>query len=138
MAPSQPPLVFVVDDDAAVRSALEFVFELEGFAVRSCDSGEALLLADLPPSGACLVLDERLPGISGLDALAQLRRRGSTLPAVMMTSNAGPRLREAAALAGVPVLEKPLLGDGIVPSVRAALASFLSPPEGTGLVPPRL
>jgi FixJ family two-component response regulator len=117
------PLIVVVDDDAAVRAALEFALELEGFRVRTCDSGEALLLLDLPERDACLVLDERLPGISGLEALAQLRRRGSRLPAVVITSHPGPRLRSAAASAGVPILEKPLMGEGLVNSVRAALAA---------------
>lgn len=118
-----PSLVVVVDDDAAVRTALEFVLELEGFRVRTCESGEALLLLDLPANHACIVLDERLPGISGLEALSQLRLRGSTLPVVLITSHPGPRFRDAAARAGAPILEKPLLDEALVQSVRAALAA---------------
>ena len=116
-----PPLVVIVDDDAAVRAALEFTLELEGFDVVSCSSGEALLLRDLPTRRACLLIDERLPGISGLDALAQLRRRDVTLPAILMTSHPNPAVRAAAKAAGTPILEKPLIGDALSNAIRAAL-----------------
>lgn len=104
------PAVFVVDDDAAVRRALEFALDMEGFAVETYDSGEALLLRAPPTAPGCLVLDERLPGVSGLDTLHQLRARQVTLPAILVTSHPNARFREAAARAGAPIVEKPLLG----------------------------
>lgn len=116
-----PPIVVIVDDDAAVRAALEFTLELEGFDVVSCSSGEALLLRDLPNRHACLLVDERLPGISGLDALHQLRNRDVKLPAILMTSHPSPAVRAAAKAAGVPILEKPLLGDALTVAIRQAL-----------------
>lgn len=116
-----PPLVVIVDDDAAVRAALEFTLELEGFDVVSCSSGEALLLRDLPTRHACLLIDERLPGITGLDALHQLRDRHVTLPAILMTSHPSASVRAAAKAAGVPILEKPLLGDALTVAIRQAL-----------------
>jgi FixJ family two-component response regulator len=67
------------------------------------------------------VLDERLPGVSGLAALARLRARGVGLPAVLITTHPLPILREAARAAGVEILEKPLLGDGLVRWIRGAL-----------------
>ena len=115
------PLVIIVDDDPAVRSSLTFSLELEGFQVDSCESGEALLLRNLPDHHTCLVVDERLPGISGLQALAQLRGRQVGLPALLITSNPKPATREAAAAAGVPIVEKPLLCDALSGSIRAAL-----------------
>lgn len=117
------PLVIIVDDDPAVRSSLTFSLELEGFQVDSCESGEALLLRNLPDQHTCLVVDERLPGISGLQALAQLRGRQVGLPALLITSNPKPATREAAAAAGVPIVEKPLLCDALSGSIRAALGA---------------
>ena len=116
-------LVVVVEDDEAVRSALAFALEMEGYRVKTCETGEALMLLDLPAAGACLVVDERLPGITGLEALRQLRARGNTLPCVVITSNPGPRTRAAAEAAGAAILEKPLLCDGLTALVREALVA---------------
>lgn len=115
------PKVVIVEDDAAVRAALAFTLELEGFGVECCGSGEALLLQALPSTGACLLIDERLPGMSGLDALQMLRDRKVTLPAILMTSHPDRALRSAALTAGVPILEKPLFGDAMILAIRAAI-----------------
>ena len=115
------PRVVVVDDDAAVRTALAFTLEMEGFRVECCGSGEALLQKTLPAGGTCLLIDERLPGISGLEALRRLRSRQVTLPAILMTSHPDRALRSAAKAAGVPILEKPLFGDAMTLAIRAAL-----------------
>jgi FixJ family two-component response regulator len=116
-------LVIIVDDDAAVREALMFTLELEGFDVEGLGSGEALLQSDLPEVGTCLVVDERLPGMSGFEALRRLRLREVRLPALLMTSHPDFHLRAAARLAGLPILEKPLLGDVLSDAIRAALHS---------------
>ncbi len=119
----ETPRVVIVDDDAAVCEALVFALELEGFAAVSFSSGEALLRSTLPAVGACLVIDERLTGISGLDTLRRLRNRRIMLPALLMTSHPGRELRAAAKAAGVPILEKPLLGDVLSNAIRNALAN---------------
>jgi len=122
-SPSRRPLVVVVDDDEAVRDALAFALDLEGFAVETYDSGEALLLRDPTRApAACLVLDERLPGVSGLATLAQLRERRLASPAILITTHPGPFLRETARKAGVPIVEKPLLSDTLVAAIEAAIA----------------
>lgn len=123
LAPASRPTVLVVDDDAAVRSSLAISLELQGFDVTTCESGEALLCRELPAAGVCLVIDERLPGITGMEALRQLRERKVTLPAILITSHPKPDLRAAAAAAGVPIVEKPLIGDALMTSIRRALAS---------------
>lgn len=115
------PAVFVVDDDAAVRSALAFALDMEGFAVETYGCGEELLLRDPPTAPGCLLLDERLPGVSGMDTLRQLRARHVDLPAILVTSHPNGPLREAAARAGVPILEKPLLGETLIAAIRDAL-----------------
>lgn len=114
-------MIFVVDDDPAVRRALAFALDLEGFAVETFESGEALMLRDRPQAPGCLVLDERLPGVSGLDTLRQLRARGVDLPALLITSHPNAPFRAAAALAGAPILEKPLMGDTLTTAIRDLL-----------------
>jgi len=120
--PDDRPLIYLVDDDDAVCRALALTLDLEGFAVQMCRTGEALLLMDLPPDNAFLILDERLPGNSGLDVLNELRARGVRLPAAIVTTHPKPSLKAAAAAAGVPILEKPLLGDTLVDAVGQGLA----------------
>lgn len=117
----ESPLVIVADDDAALCAALKFSLEVEGYRVATYDSGEALLQDALPPEGACLVVDERLPGISGLEALSQLRRRGVGLPAFLITTNPLRSTRRRAEALGVAIVEKPLLGDALLDPIRAAL-----------------
>lgn len=119
----RPPqsLVIVVDDDAAVRSALTFTLELEGYQVTTCGTAEDLLRLVLPNDHACLVIDERLPGLSGMEALTELRRRNVGLPAALITTNPKPPLERAARIAGAPIIEKPLLGDALIAWVRSAL-----------------
>lgn len=122
---SPPPRVLLVDDDAALRTALSFSLELEGFQVDTLESGEALLLRSLPTENACLVCDQNLPGVSGLEAIRQLRARGVVLPALLITSHPGPSVRAQAAAQGVVIVEKPLLGDQLRAQIEAALG--LSP-----------
>jgi FixJ family two-component response regulator len=122
MPQTAPPLVVIADDDEAVCRALQFTVELDGYRVVTCRSAEALLALDLPSREACLVIDERLPDLSGLRALSQLRRRGCRLPAVIITSHPSRQLRSAAAQARAPILEKPLLEDGLIDWIRGAVA----------------
>jgi FixJ family two-component response regulator len=115
--------IYIVDDDDAVRRALAFALDLDGFEVETFESGEALLLRDVPEAPGCLVLDQRLPGISGLDTLRQLRARDVALPAIFVTSHPRASFREAAAQAGVPILEKPLEAETLVAAIYSLLAA---------------
>ena len=121
VSPTSRPTVYVVDDDEAVRLALAFALDLDGFLVETFESGEALLLRDPPRGPGCLVIDERLPGISGLDTLRLLRARQNVLPAVLVTSHPKPAFREAAALAGAPIVEKPLEGETLISAIQEVL-----------------
>lgn len=115
------PTIYVVDDDEAVRRALAFALDLDGFTVETFSSGEALLLREPPTAPGCLVIDERLPGISGLDTLRQLRARHVALPAVFVTSHPKPAFREAAARCGAPIVEKPLEGETLIFAIQQIL-----------------
>ena len=116
-----PPTVYVVDDDDGVRRALAFALDLDGFEVETFESGEALLLRDRLDAAGCIVLDERLPGISGLDTLRQLRARQVALPAIFVTSHPKPRMRDAAARAGAPIVEKPLEAETLIAAIHNLL-----------------
>jgi FixJ family two-component response regulator len=119
---SAHPIVYVVDDDQAVGQALAFALDLEGFRTELFQTAESLLLRDLVPRDGFLLIDERLPGISGQEMLRQLRARGVRLPAAFVTSHPKPSLRAIASAAGVPILEKPLLGETLIAAVRKGLA----------------
>ena len=80
-------LVVVVDDDEAVRDSLRFSFVIEGFAVRAFSSGQQLLAETSLPAGDCFVVDQNMPGMSGLDLISTLRARNLTAPAILITSS---------------------------------------------------
>ena len=116
------PAVILVDDDPAVTHAMQFSFDLEGLDVRGFRDAESVLAAsDLPETG-CLIIDHNLPGMDGLALLEQLRAIGVRLPAILITTNPRTALRNRAAAAGVPIIEKPLLTDALLTTVRKALA----------------
>ncbi|MBI2741655.1 MAG: response regulator [Rhodospirillales bacterium] len=114
--------VLVVDDDAAVRAALKFALEVEGFRVRLYDGPEALLADPDLPKRACLVIDYRMPGIDGIELVQRLRERHVKLPALLISGRVNMQLRGLAQRSGVVgVLEKPLSDATLVDSIRSAL-----------------
>jgi FixJ family two-component response regulator len=120
-APTERPTVIIVDDDADLLKALRYSLEIEGFEVISCADGETLLDLALPLTTACLVVDERLPGISGIEALETLRGRQVAIPAIVITSAPDARLRSRLLLAGARLIEKPLLDDLLTGAIRDLL-----------------
>jgi two-component system, LuxR family, response regulator FixJ len=119
-APGQS-VVLVIDDDYAVRNSLKFALEIEGFSVQVYPTGTALLAeGDMPESG-CLVADYHLPGMNGLDLIQLLRERNVELPAILITSHPTAAIRSRAVLAGVRLIEKPLLNDTLFQCIRSAL-----------------
>lgn len=115
--------VLVVDDDPALLESLKFAIELEGFRVETYHDAESLLAANALPGRGCLVIDVKLPGIDGLELVRRLRARKVKLPAVLITSNPSPSLKVLAAAVEVPIVEKPLLQDELMDTVRRLLAA---------------
>jgi two-component system response regulator FixJ len=115
-------LVLIVHDDQAVRDALQFALRLEGLCVH-VHNGAVSLLADPDLSLAgCVVLDDRMSRMDGFALLCNLKARNISLPAIMLTSHATPRVRARADAAGVwKLLEKPLLDDALMDNIRAIL-----------------
>jgi two-component system response regulator FixJ len=101
------PLVYVVDDDPAVRNSLKFSLELEGLGVRTFANPKALLASHDAAMASCLIIDYKMPDMNGLELLSELRRRHIATPAILITSQPSASLQESAARAGVPIVEKP-------------------------------
>lgn len=108
--------LMIVDDDAGLLAALRFAFETAGVSVDVYPSAEAALAA-ASKAHDCLVLDQRLPGLTGLDLLERLRSRGERAPAILITSNPVAAVRAKARAAGVEIVEKPLLQDALMTKV---------------------
>lgn len=119
--PQKQETVLVVDDDAALRSSLEFILGVEGYAVRVYACGRELMDdADIPESG-CLIVDQRLPDIDGLQLIGSLRDRGVTIAAILITTNPTPALRRRADAAKVPIVEKPFITGALFKHIATAL-----------------
>jgi len=114
-------VVIIVEDDPAVRNSLKFSLEIEGFDVRIYASGTDLLEAHDASSARCLVIDQKLPEITGLDLIATLRDLRISAPAILITSHPNASVRKRAAEANVSIVEKPLLGNALVDRIRASL-----------------
>jgi len=117
-------LVLIVDDDDAVREALQFALRLEGLHVHVHNGGAALLADPDLNRAACVILDDRMRQMDGFTVLANLRARNINPPTIMLTSHATPRLRARADAVGVwNVLEKPLLDDALMDNIRSILST---------------
>ena len=116
------PIVFVVDDDPSVRSSLKFLLSTVGLQVESFDSADAFLRKTLPDSPSCLVLDVRLPGLSGLDFQRELMARNITIPIIFLTGHGDIPMSVRAMKAGaVEFLTKPFRDQDLLDAVGIAL-----------------
>jgi len=120
-----PPnnLVHVIDDDDAVRDSLEFLLRAAKIEVKTYDSASTFLAAVAGSSGAgCIVTDVRMPGLSGVDLLRQLKARGSSMPVIVITGHGDIQLAvEAMKIGAADFLEKPFDDEALLASVRSAL-----------------
>lgn len=119
---SLPPVVFIIDDDPSMREALVDLFRSVKFDAEAFESSGAFLEgADLNRPG-CIVLDVRLPGLSGLDFQAELERTGSHMPIVFMTGFGDIPMSVRAMKAGaVDFLTKPFKDQDILDAVANAM-----------------
>jgi two-component system response regulator FixJ len=116
-------VIAVIDDDSAVRNSLKFLLELEGLVVRIYTNGAELMGAGDLARCDCLVVDQNMPEPKGLDLIALLRAREFNAPAILITSHPSASLRDRAAKARVPIVEKPLLGNALLDKIRDMIAN---------------
>jgi len=117
------PVIAVVDDDPAVRNSFKFSLELEGFAVRTYRSAAEFLAAANFRDCNCFIIDQRMPGMSGMELIAELRGKKVSTPAILIISQPNKVLSARAAEALVSIIEKPLLSNALVEKLREVCAS---------------
>ena len=118
---SSQPTVFIVDDDSAVRDGLALLLDTAGLAVETYDGAAAFLAACSPGVAGCLILDVRMPEMSGPELHAELVRRGVDLPIIFLTAHGDiPTTVQAMKAGAMDFLTKPVIGDELLERVRAA------------------
>jgi len=119
---SSNSIVYVVDDDVAVRASLENLLESAGYAVRTFASAEDFLAREPIDAPSCLVLDVRLKGRSGLEFQRELMRKGETQPVIFITGHGDVPMSVAAMKAGaIEFLTKPLRDQDLLDAVYAGI-----------------
>lgn len=114
--------VFVVDDDQAMRNSLKWLIESVGMQVETFDSAQAFLDAYYPARGGCLLVDVRMPGMSGLELQAYLTRREIGIPVIIITGHGDVSMAVKAMKVGaVDFIEKPFDDEELLNSIRNAL-----------------
>ena len=122
-APRPPSTVFVVDDDVSVRESLELFLLTLGFEVATFASAEEFLLRPPPAVPSCLILDMRLPALSGLELQGRLLSQRRRIPIIFITGYGDvPMVVRAMKSGALEVLTKPLRESSLVSALREALS----------------
>ena len=122
--PSDPDIIYVVDDDDAVRDATQFLLETYGFKVRAASSAATFLAAFSYANAACIVLDLHMPKMGGLELVQALRAWGTRTPVVILSGRRNPAVDAELQQAGVSaILSKPCEDEVLIGAIRAAMAA---------------
>jgi len=114
--------VFVVDDDADLRESLGWLFQSAGLRVKSYSTAQEFLTDYKPEEPGCLLLDVRMPGLSGLDLQEELRRRGVPPPIIMMTGHARVPMAVRALKGGaIDFIQKPFSDQELLERIHQAI-----------------
>jgi two-component system, LuxR family, response regulator FixJ len=118
----QQATIFVVDDDEGVRNSLRFLLKSVGLATRAFASADEFLSAYRPDQPGCLVLDVRMPGMSGLELQQQLNLRGAVVPVIFITGHGDvPMAVEAMQQGAFDFLQKPFRDQELIDRIQRAL-----------------
>jgi two-component system response regulator TtrR len=116
-------LVYVVDDDDAFRDSLRWLLESAGYRVMVYSSAERFLAARQAGDGVCLLLDVRMPGLSGIELQAELNRRGDGIPVIFLTGHGDvPMAVEAVKKGAYDFVEKPFANTRLLALIEKAAA----------------
>jgi FixJ family two-component response regulator len=124
--------VLLVDDEPAIRRSLQLMLQAQGFAVRAFASGAKLLADGALDEASCIIADYRLADGDGLSLIAELRARGWTGAAILITGYPAEGLQDAAAAAGVSaVIAKPFREHVLIEAIRRSMPHAAPPRPGT-------
>ena len=116
------PTVFVVDDDEGVRNSLRFLLKSVGVATRTLASAKEFLDTYKPNQAGCLLLDVRMPGMSGIELQQQLNLRGAVIPVIFITGHGDvPMAVEAMQQGAFDFLQKPFRDQDLIDRIQRAL-----------------
>jgi len=119
---ARPPAVFIVDDDEAVRNALRLLLRSVGLAATALPNAQQFLQTYDPHQPGCLVLDVRMPGMSGLELQQQLNLRGAMLPVIFITGHGDiPMAVDAMQQGAFDFLQKPFRDQDLIDRIQRAL-----------------
>jgi FixJ family two-component response regulator len=122
MSRKMDQVVFVIDDDVSVRSAISRLLGAVGLEVQMFPSGQKFLAGELPDLPGCVVLDIRLPGLSGLDLQQEMFARGIHYPIIFITGHGDIPMSVQAMKAGaVEFLTKPFRDQDLLDAIRLAI-----------------
>ncbi|MEW7973276.1 MAG: response regulator transcription factor [Candidatus Thiodiazotropha endolucinida] len=120
---TKPPTVFVVDDDQAMRNSLKWLIESVSMQVETFESADAFIKSYYPGRSGCLLLDVRMPGMSGLELQEYLRANQIAIPVIIITGHGDVPMAVRAMKSGaVDFIEKPFNDELLLESIRHALA----------------
>jgi two-component system, LuxR family, response regulator FixJ len=113
--------IALVDDDASVRRALQRLLRSHAYRSEAFSSGAEFLSSSAEKRSACVIMDQQMPDLEGLEVLAEMRKRGSDVPVILITGFDRPGLRERCLEAGAAdYLVKPISGAIVLAAVEAA------------------
>jgi FixJ family two-component response regulator len=119
---TKPGIIAIVDDDDALREALGSVMRAAGFSSKTFASAEEFLACDDCDDTACLILDVRLPGMSGIELQRRLADGNSQLPIIFVTAHGDASLRDSLMRAGAAAFfYKPVRSDALLKEIHTAL-----------------
>jgi two-component system response regulator FixJ len=115
--------ICVVDDDEWVADSLKSLLETFGYDVQSYNSGADLLADNRRRAAGCLIIDQHMPSMNGLDLVDRLQKDGSRVPMILISGRLDANTKERAARLGVTsVLEKPFAADRLVDLIRTVIS----------------
>ena len=114
--------ICIVDDDESVADSLRVLLEIFGFDVQSYGSGADFLADDRHRTAGCLLIDQHMPSMNGLDVVDHLQREGIRLPTILISGRLDASTRERAANLGVTqIIDKPFAARRLVELIRATM-----------------
>ena len=120
-------LIRTVDDDPAMREALEFMLTAEGWRVKTYENGRSFLTDDAPSTPGCAILDVRMPGMSGLELQQEMNVRGYALPIIFLTGNGDIDMAVGAMRDGaVDFVQKPVRQERLLTAIARAVTRSVS------------